>query len=106
MTKHVNEGARRRLRARFAEVLELRSREIEDVENAVELWDSGVLSSLSDGDLQTLAEVFAALQRVADGSYGRCVACGQAIPGARLDAVPETTCCVECRASRPSHGWK
>ena len=38
----------------------------------------------------------AAADRIADGSYGRCAACGREIPRERLEAVPETTHCVEC----------
>lgn len=115
MTKRVNERARRRLRARYWQVLaryretqrlideELESREIEEVENAVELWDSRVLSKLSDVDLTILADVFAALQRVASGTYGRCVVCGEAIAAARLEAIPEAMRCVGCArvAERP-----
>jgi DnaK suppressor protein len=115
MTRHVNDLARRRLRARFWRVLaryrstqllideELDSREIEEVENAAELWDSSVLSRLSDVDLVILSDVLAALQRVADGSYGRCVRCDDVIPAARLEALPETARCVDCaeRAERP-----
>lgn len=82
---------------------ELASREIEEVENAVELWDSRVLSKLSDVDLGILADVFAALQRVSSGTYGRCVVCGAAIAAARLEAIPEATRCVDCAraAERP-----
>lgn len=115
MTRHVNDPARRRLRARFWRVLaryrstqvlideELDSREIEEIENAAELWDSSVLSRLSDVDLVILTDVLAALQRVADGSYGRCVGCDEVIPAARLEALPEASRCVDCaeRAERP-----
>ena len=115
MTRHVNDLARRRLRARFWKVLaryrstqllideELESREIEEVENAAELWDSNVLSRLSDVDLVILSDVLAALQRVADGSYGRCVRCEEPIPPARLEVLPEAACCVDCaeRKERP-----
>ncbi|HET7489675.1 MAG TPA: TraR/DksA C4-type zinc finger protein [Acidimicrobiales bacterium] len=39
-----------------------------------------------------------ALARVAAGTYGRCAGCGQPIPGARLEAVPEATHCVTCKS--------
>jgi len=42
----------------------------------------------------------AALRRVADGSYGTCEMCGQAIPAPRLSALPTATTCVGC-ASAP-----
>jgi RNA polymerase-binding transcription factor DksA len=37
-----------------------------------------------------------ALNRMDDGSFGACVACGSAIPYARLSVVPETLYCVAC----------
>jgi phage/conjugal plasmid C-4 type zinc finger TraR family protein len=43
-------------------------------------------------------EVFAALARLADNSYGLCVDCGNQIPEGRLDARPEAARCVSCQA--------
>lgn len=37
-----------------------------------------------------------ALDRIDDGSYGRCVDCGCEIPKARLDALPFAARCVTC----------
>jgi DnaK suppressor protein len=45
-------------------------------------------------------EVLAALVRVDDGSYGRCVDCGNPVPDARLDARPATSRCVPCQSKR------
>ena len=45
-------------------------------------------------------EVEEAFERLAAGEYGRCVACGAAIPDERLDAQPAALTCVRC-ASRP-----
>jgi len=42
-----------------------------------------------------LREVDDALRRIDDGTYGKCIACGQAIPAERLELVPETPYCVE-----------
>jgi RNA polymerase-binding transcription factor DksA len=46
-----------------------------------------------------LAAIDAALDRVAAGTYGRCVSCGQPIAAPRLEARPEATRCITC-ASR------
>lgn len=43
-----------------------------------------------------------ALARIEDGTYGKCVACGQEIPRERLRAVPETPYCVR-DAAREEH---
>jgi DnaK suppressor protein len=45
-------------------------------------------------------EVLAALARIDDGSYGRCVDCGNAVPEERLEARPATARCVPCQGKR------
>jgi RNA polymerase-binding transcription factor DksA len=47
-----------------------------------------------------LAAVEAALKRVADGTYGTCVACGEQIAPARLEARPEAARCITCASRR------
>ena len=39
----------------------------------------------------------AALRRIADGTYGVCVACAGDIPRKRLEALPWTDCCLRCQ---------
>jgi RNA polymerase-binding transcription factor DksA len=46
------------------------------------------------------AEVVAALGRIEDGSYGRCVDCGHPVPEGRLEARPEAGRCVPCQGKR------
>ena len=43
-----------------------------------------------------LNQVLEALERIENGSYGICVRCREAIPFARLEAIPETSVCVDC----------
>ncbi len=43
-----------------------------------------------------LRRIDTALQRVADGSYGDCLECGEPIAPGRLDADPTATHCVAC----------
>jgi DnaK suppressor protein len=50
----------------------------------------------SDQDAVALAKVDRALQRVALGSYGLCIACGEPIPLERLRLAPEAPRCVAC----------
>lgn len=51
-------------------------------------------------DVGELRQVEAALGRIADGSYGFCVECGQDIPVARLDASPAAERCILCQTAR------
>jgi DnaK suppressor protein len=42
----------------------------------------------------------AALDRIRDGSFGQCLACGGLIGTKRLEAVPWTELCVACQEKR------
>jgi len=40
--------------------------------------------------------ILGALARIKDGTYGRCLSCGEPIPYLRLSAIPEAASCVQC----------
>lgn len=44
-------------------------------------------------------EVRGALRRIEEGTFGRCEACCQSIPRARLEAIPFTRYCAGCASS-------
>jgi DnaK suppressor protein len=46
-----------------------------------------------------LAEVEAAIERLAAGTYGVCEQCGQPIATARLEARPAARTCIECASA-------
>ncbi|GGI97362.1 hypothetical protein GCM10010885_03710 [Alicyclobacillus cellulosilyticus] len=70
-----------------------------------ELFERSKDLALRDRDKLVLQEIERALAAIEDGSYGRCAACGQAIPAERLEAYPAATLCVVCKqaeeAQRP-----
>ena len=45
-------------------------------------------------------EVLAALVRIEENTYGRCVDCAGDIPEGRLDARPDAARCVGCQGKR------
>lgn len=49
---------------------------------------------------ETLALVVRAQEKLVEGSYGVCDACGNPIPPARLEALPWATLCVADAAAR------
>jgi RNA polymerase-binding transcription factor DksA len=51
---------------------------------------------LSEGVRLELAEIEAALGRIADGRYGNCLSCGGPLGLQRLRAIPEARYCVGC----------
>jgi DnaK suppressor protein len=56
--------------------------------------------SLMETEEGTLELIEAALARVGDGSYGRCMQCDGVIPKARLNAIPYTPVCIKCAEAR------
>ena len=61
--------------------------------------------SLVGGEKEALDKIEVALERIADGSYGKCEDCGKKIPASRLEAIPYTTVCVQCAANQEQrHG--
>ena len=51
--------------------------------------------SLEANSEQHLADIDAALKRIDDGSYGKCVVGGEDIPVERLEAIPWTPYCID-----------
>lgn len=47
-----------------------------------------------------LAQVKAAIERIAEGDYGNCPSCDEDIPVARLKVRPEAVLCVACAEKR------
>jgi len=57
-----------------------------------------LLLGLGDRERRRLQEIDDALERLEDDTYGQCEACGDEIGRARLEALPHTLLCVECKA--------
>jgi DnaK suppressor protein len=53
--------------------------------------------SLANNILERINQVERALERLAEGNYGWCERCGNAIPVERLAAFPSATLCVSCK---------
>ena len=76
----------------------VRRRELALTEAATSMPDP-VAVSRAARLLQTIDEIDTALDRIADGSYGRCSSCGIAIPLERLEFRPYAAGCVACQTS-------
>jgi RNA polymerase-binding protein DksA len=64
-------------------------------DTATDTFDRELDEGLEDDAERLLQQIDAALQRIADGTYGRCDGCGREIDEARLEAVPYTTLCID-----------
>jgi DnaK suppressor protein len=49
---------------------------------------------------ESLNEVEHALQKYEAGTYGLCDSCGQLIEQARLEAIPQASLCMKCKAQQ------
>lgn len=56
--------------------------------------------SLEQSDRSRLRDIDAALQRIKEGTFGACCACGAEISVDRLEAVPFAMFCVSCEKTR------
>lgn len=65
-------------------------------EMATEREGEEVLEALGESGQAEIARITAALDRMAKGTYGVCVRCGDDIAPARLDAVPDAPLCADC----------
>lgn len=64
---------------------------------AANAYTKELLVSMSDNDRKLLKLIDEALERIEEGSYARCVHCGEVLPERRLDAVPWARLCVSCQ---------
>jgi RNA polymerase-binding transcription factor DksA len=67
-----------------------------DPEGATIAFERSQVGALVQQAEQHLAEIEAALERLADGTYGVCTVCGRPIPAGRLEVRPTATTCVGC----------
>jgi DnaK suppressor protein len=61
--------------------------------------------SLLGSENHTLDQIEAAIERIEDGSYGRCEECGGKIPKPRLEAIPYAALCVQCASQQEEGHW-
>jgi RNA polymerase-binding transcription factor DksA len=64
-------------------------------DTATATFDRELDEGLEEGAQQTLDDIGAALQRIADGTYGTCEVCGKPIGAERLAAIPWTRRCID-----------
>lgn len=90
---------------RFRSLLEtqradcVRQREIALADTMQSLPDDVAVSRAASLQ-RTIEEIDAALDRIAAGTYGRCVHCGTDIPEERLEFRPHAPGCVACQRAR------
>jgi len=71
-----------------------------DPEGATIAYERQYVTALIGEAREHLAQIDAAMARLAEGGYGRCERCGQPIAAARLAARPVATTCMSCADRR------
>lgn len=87
---------RRSMRQSWQQVQE-HENELEEMASKETMGDE--LELLEDRVVDELQNIDQALDRIDDGSYGRCVSCKRPIATKRLQALPWTTICKRCANS-------
>jgi DnaK suppressor protein len=67
-------------------------------EEATETLELEKRLALENRTRKEMAEVEHALQKFDQGTYGKCDNCGKPIDPARLEALPQATLCLNCKA--------
>ena len=67
-------------------------------EEAAESFELAKRVALEERLRNQLTEVEHALHKFDEGTYGLCDACGQPIDPARLEALPQASLCLSCKA--------
>jgi DnaK suppressor protein len=66
-------------------------------DQAVASYQKELLFSQGTNGHAQLGLIRAALDRIAEGSYGECLNCGKTIGAKRLEALPSTPYCIDCQ---------
>ncbi|HZM00187.1 MAG TPA: TraR/DksA C4-type zinc finger protein, partial [Planctomycetota bacterium] len=74
-----------------------------DAENVADYgsdaFERTITLELMENEARTLRQINEALEAMEGGVFGVCTVCGEAIPLARLEALPFAANCVKCQAA-------
>jgi RNA polymerase-binding protein DksA len=59
-------------------------------------YEGEIALRLIDSEERALAEIVPALERIENGTFGKCESCGKRIVKERLQAIPYARFCVPC----------
>lgn len=85
----------------FAPTLSVEDNDVRDTaDQAVETEYREVVAELAEVESREIKQIDEALERLTRGEYGVCVECEKNIPMARLQALPYATKCIHCQQRR------
>ncbi len=72
----------------------------DEADVAADVIDRTLLTALGTQDANRLQQIDNALDRINQGTYGRCVKCGKEIPEERLEVLPYALMCISCASAQ------
>lgn len=78
-------------------LVETREQDADPLDLAVTESNRDFTLRLADRERRLLAKIRYALERIGNGEYGTCEACGASITYGRLLARPVATLCIDCK---------
>ncbi len=79
---------------------------MDSMDEASRNTDQHTIFSLAQVGAGEIEQIDTALNRMKDGSYGKCVSCGGRIPVRRLRAMPFATKCINCKEKEERLGGR
>ena len=99
------EALRKALAGDLSMLKELREQSKGDVVDfALDSAQDEISSQLAEVESRELSSIDKALDRIREGSYGKCEACDQNIPMMRLQALPYAVLCIDCQREAEKQG--
>ncbi|UCH92282.1 MAG: TraR/DksA family transcriptional regulator [Candidatus Aminicenantes bacterium] len=69
----------------------------DDADITTNMMEKMINALVSSNYEKNLERVEAALERIQEGQFGKCLVCGSEIPLGRLEALPFTLYCIDCQ---------
>lgn len=99
------EALRKALAGDLSMLKELREQSGGDVVDfALDSAQDEINSQLAEVESRELCSIDKALDRMREGTYGKCEACESAIPMMRLQALPYAVLCIDCQREAEKQG--
>lgn len=99
------DALRKALAGDLSMLKELREQSSGDVVDfALDSAQDEISSQLAEVESRELSHIDKALDRMRQGSYGKCESCEINIPMARLQALPYATFCIDCQREAEKQG--
>ena len=96
-------------KALAGELADLRNSQLDTGDSADVAFDAGsdeIATQLVELEARELNQIERALARIKQGIYGVCEGCQKKIPVARLNALPYSTTCIDCKREMEHYpGW-